>query len=101
MIGVQREPQPGGEHVLGGLGELYVELHLLAVAAHEIGHGVARRELAVRDYYAPGTPAAVRRGILRAYGVRWVLDGHGSRQDPGLRAVARGPGDEVLYAVVP
>ncbi|GAA1015875.1 MULTISPECIES: hypothetical protein [Streptomyces] len=60
-----------------------------------------RRELAVRDYYAPGTPAAVRRGILRAYGVRWVLDGHGSRQDPGLRAVARGPGDEVLYAVVP
>lgn len=60
-----------------------------------------RRERAVRDYYAPGTPAAARREILRAYGVRWVLDGRGSRQDPGLRAVAHGPGGEVLYAVLP
>ncbi|PZH02454.1 hypothetical protein C1I97_21140 [Streptomyces sp. NTH33] len=60
-----------------------------------------RRELAVQRYYTRGTPALARREILREYGVRWVLDGRGPRSDPDLRAVAHGPGGEVLYAVVP
>ncbi|WNM35494.1 hypothetical protein RKE30_36610 [Streptomyces sp. Li-HN-5-11] len=61
----------------------------------------ARREAAVERYYARGTPARVRRDILRHYGVSWVLDGTDPGRDPGLRAVAEGPDGQVLYAVVP
>ncbi|GAA2457494.1 hypothetical protein [Streptomyces glaucus] len=58
-----------------------------------------RRREAVRRYFAAGTPEAVRRDIVREYGVRWVVDrGAGPRRD-GLRAVARGPGGQVLYRV--
>ncbi|NEA45027.1 hypothetical protein G3I35_01655, partial [Streptomyces sp. SID10815] len=60
----------------------------------------ARREHAVQRYYRPGTPPGARRDILRAYGVRWVLDAPARHPDPGLRPVARdAAGDEVLYAV--
>ncbi|WP_371243930.1 hypothetical protein [Streptomyces pimonensis] len=60
-----------------------------------------RRASATGVYFAEGTPAAVRRGIEREYGVRWVVAGPGESVDAGLRVVARGPGPqgEVLYAV--
>ncbi|WP_201258956.1 hypothetical protein [Streptomyces ambofaciens] len=59
------------------------------------------RAAAVRTYFAQGTGAGSRREIVRAYGVRWVVDrGPGLRGAEGLRAVARGPGGQVLYAVV-
>ncbi|MFC7885464.1 hypothetical protein ACFUVV_26815 [Streptomyces sp. NPDC057376] len=55
---------------------------------------------AVRAYFSEGVEGSVRRGILREYGVRWVVDrGDGLRGVEGLRVVARGPGGEVLYAV--
>ncbi|MET8247182.1 hypothetical protein ABZV31_23825 [Streptomyces sp. NPDC005202] len=60
----------------------------------------ARRKAAVQRYFAPGTPRGERRDILRAYGVRWVVDGRTTVRDPGLRAVAHGPGGQVLYAVL-
>ncbi|HET9380272.1 MAG TPA: hypothetical protein VFP69_05515, partial [Streptomyces sp.] len=60
------------------------------------------RQEAVRRFFAPGTAAWERRGIVRAYRVRWVVD----RADAlpasarsGLREVARGPGGQALYAV--
>lgn len=60
-----------------------------------------RRAAAVRRYFAPGTPDAERRAIVREYGVRWVVDrGTAPTTAPGLREVARGPGGQVLYAVV-
>ncbi|MEV5435774.1 hypothetical protein AB0K80_07025 [Streptomyces sp. NPDC052682] len=60
-----------------------------------------RRQAAVRRYFTAGTPAGERRRILREYGVRWVVDaGRGLQGTPGLRAVARGPDGQVLYAVV-
>lgn len=60
-----------------------------------------RRAADVRRYFAVGTGEGVRRGIVRAYGVRWVVDrGDGSAVGGGLRVVARGPGGEVLYEVV-
>ncbi|KUO18453.1 hypothetical protein [Streptomyces dysideae] len=60
-----------------------------------------RRVAAVRRYFAVGTAGSVRRGIVRAYGVRWVVDrGGGLVGGGGLRVVARGPGGQVLYAVV-
>ncbi|MEU6481382.1 hypothetical protein ABZ858_31830 [Streptomyces sp. NPDC047017] len=61
----------------------------------------ARRERAVRRYYTRSTPLGVRRDILRAYAVRWVLDGTRPERGPRLRPVAHGPGRQVLYAVLP
>ncbi|WP_375231956.1 hypothetical protein [Streptomyces sp. NWU339] len=58
-----------------------------------------RRAAATEQYFAPRTPARVRRGIERAYGVRWVVDTTGTLHDTGLRAVARGPEGQTLYAV--
>ncbi|MDN3251115.1 hypothetical protein [Streptomyces sp. MA25(2023)] len=56
---------------------------------------------AVREYFSEGVVGSVRRGIVREYGVRWVVDrGDGLRGVEGLAVVARGPGGEVLYAVV-
>lgn len=60
----------------------------------------SRRQAAVERYFAPATPSGVRRDILRRYGVRWVLDRGRTAGEDGLRAVAHGPGGEVLYAVV-
>ncbi|WP_425264933.1 hypothetical protein [Streptomyces yokosukanensis] len=59
-----------------------------------------RREAAVARYFAAATPAAERAGIVREYGVRWVV-GPGSLAGPGLRQVTAGPGGQVLYRVVP
>ncbi|MFF9490598.1 hypothetical protein [Streptomyces sp. NPDC014676] len=58
-----------------------------------------RRGAATRVYFGERTPASVRRGIEREYGVRWVVDGSGALGDAGLREVARGPEGQVLYAV--
>nr|WP_077800618.1 hypothetical protein [Streptomyces sp. JHA26] len=58
------------------------------------------RVAAVRRYFAPGTGEGARRGIVREYGVRWVVDrGNGLRGTAGLRVVERGPEGQVLYAV--
>ncbi|MFE2809480.1 hypothetical protein ACFXGG_03385 [Streptomyces nigra] len=57
-----------------------------------------RRAAAVRTYFAPGTPPEVRQGIVRAYGVRWVVD-RGRQAAEGLRRVADGPDGQVLYEV--
>ncbi|MGW6910415.1 hypothetical protein [Streptomyces sp. NPDC054940] len=59
-----------------------------------------RREAAVRRYFAVGTSGGVRRGIVEAYRVRWVVDRGVVRRDAGVRVVAWGPGGEVLYEVV-
>lgn len=58
-----------------------------------------RRVAATRAYFAAGTSPFERRRIEREYEVRWVLDHRGVLHDPALRAVARGPRGEVLYAV--
>lgn len=58
-----------------------------------------RRAAAVRRYFAVGTPRSERQGIAREYGVRWVVDTGNALRDAGLRAVAQGPGGQVLYAV--
>ncbi|CAL9545873.1 hypothetical protein SUDANB126_04333 [Streptomyces sp. enrichment culture] len=58
-----------------------------------------RRTAVTREYFAAGTPQAVRRDIEREYGVRWVVDGTGALDGAGLRAVARGPEGQVLYEV--
>ncbi|MEU2584562.1 hypothetical protein ABZ612_16710 [Streptomyces avermitilis] len=65
----------------------------------------ARREAAVRRYFAPGSSRDERLGVLREYGVRWVVQRPGdgglvAGGGPGLRRVAAGPGGQVLYAVV-
>jgi alpha-1,6-mannosyltransferase len=61
----------------------------------------AERLDAVRRYYAAGTAPAVRRAIVRRYGVRWVVWGKGDGAPPdGLRRVASGPGGARLYEVV-
>ncbi|MFY1678477.1 hypothetical protein [Streptomyces sp. WMMC905] len=61
----------------------------------------ARRE-AVRRYFAEGTSPEARRSLLRAWGVRWVVDhAPGDRRSEGLSEIARGPGGEVLYRVLP
>ncbi|GGU65163.1 hypothetical protein [Streptomyces daghestanicus] len=57
------------------------------------------RGVAVRRYFAAGAGAGERVGILREYGVRWVVDGVG-RGWEGVREVARGPRGQVLYEVV-
>ncbi|MER7402224.1 hypothetical protein ABT373_06925 [Streptomyces sp. NPDC000070] len=60
-----------------------------------------RRGAAVRRYFAEGTSGRERGEILREYGVRWVVDtGGADGRGAGLREVARGPGGQVLYAVV-
>ncbi|MGI5375872.1 hypothetical protein ACQEV2_16790 [Streptomyces sp. CA-251387] len=59
-----------------------------------------RREAAVRRYFAEGTSGGVRRGIVEAYRVRWVVDRGAVRRDAGLRVVTWGPGGQVLYEVV-
>ncbi|MGW2419356.1 hypothetical protein ACWC0C_08855 [Streptomyces sp. NPDC001709] len=59
-----------------------------------------RRETAVERYFAAGTPAGERAGILREYDVRWVV-GPGSLAGPGLRKVTVGPDAQVLYRVLP
>ncbi|MFE1753489.1 hypothetical protein ACFW88_23610 [Streptomyces anandii] len=61
----------------------------------------SRREAAVQRFYTRSTPRSVRRDILRAYRVRWVVDGPRTDRDPALRPVARGPAGQTLYAVVP
>ncbi|WP_193514924.1 hypothetical protein [Streptomyces griseoloalbus] len=58
-----------------------------------------RRTTATGTYFAERTPESVRRGIEREYGVRWVVDRTGALDGTGLRAVARGPDGQVLYAV--
>ncbi|MEV6834109.1 hypothetical protein AB0N17_06245 [Streptomyces sp. NPDC051133] len=58
----------------------------------------ARREAAVTRYFASGTSAAERRGILREYRARWVV-GPAGLAGPGLRKVTAGPGGQVLYRV--
>ncbi|OIJ86999.1 hypothetical protein BIV24_25415 [Streptomyces colonosanans] len=63
-----------------------------------------RRETAVRTYFAAGTSRDARLGVLRAYGVRWVVqwpsDGGLPAGDRALRRVASGPRGQVLYEVV-
>ncbi|GGU72541.1 hypothetical protein GCM10010260_00220 [Streptomyces filipinensis] len=59
----------------------------------------ARREAAVARYFAAGTSAADRAGIVRGYDVKWVV-GPESLTGPGLRKVTVGPGGQVLYRVV-
>ncbi|MEU7137531.1 hypothetical protein [Streptomyces sp. NPDC046261] len=63
-----------------------------------------RRREATRRYFAPATSRAERLGILKEYGVRWVLHKNGGAgrapADPALRTVARGPGGLVLLEVV-
>ncbi|GHD15750.1 hypothetical protein GCM10010313_43210 [Streptomyces violarus] len=60
-----------------------------------------RREEAVGRYFAAGVSEGERASILREYGVRWVVDtGVAGRRGVGLREVGRGPGGQVLYAVV-
>ncbi|MFF8655549.1 hypothetical protein [Streptomyces huasconensis] len=62
------------------------------------------RVAAVRQYFAPGTARAERLGILRRYGVRWVVaypgDGGLRAGDPALRRTSVGPRGQVLYEVV-
>ncbi|AKJ12788.1 membrane protein [Streptomyces incarnatus] len=60
----------------------------------------ARREDAVARYFAAGTSAADRAGILRQYDVKWVV-GPRSLAGPGLRKVTVGPASQVLYRVQP
>ncbi|MFG2604234.1 hypothetical protein ACGFT2_11880 [Streptomyces sp. NPDC048514] len=60
----------------------------------------ARREAAVTRFFDTGTPPAQRRGILREYGVRWVV-GPGGLAGPGVRKVTSGPGGQWLYRVEP
>ncbi|MEU8585171.1 hypothetical protein [Streptomyces abikoensis] len=63
-----------------------------------------RRRDATRRYFAPVTSRAERLGILKEYGVRWVLRKNGaaglSPGDPALRKAAQGPGGRVLLEVV-
>ncbi|WP_225822954.1 hypothetical protein [Streptomyces naphthomycinicus] len=59
----------------------------------------ARREAAVERYFAAGVSGEERRGILREYGVRWVVGGPSSTA-PWLRKTAVGPGHQVLYRVL-
>ncbi|MEV5510539.1 hypothetical protein [Streptomyces orinoci] len=63
-----------------------------------------RRREATRRYYAPATTRAGRLGVLREYGVRWVLQRAGRPglppDDPALRPRAHGPGGMTLLEVV-
>ncbi|MCC3772597.1 hypothetical protein K6I34_006277, partial [Streptomyces sp. UNOC14_S4] len=61
------------------------------------------RRDATRRYFAPAASRAERLGILRKYGVRWVLQRAGGpglpADDPALRRTATGPGGFVLSEV--
>ncbi|MEU7052938.1 hypothetical protein [Streptomyces eurythermus] len=57
-----------------------------------------RREAAMKRYFSAGAGAEERRGILREYGVRWVV---GGAPAPWLHRTAVGPRGQVLYRVVP
>lgn len=61
------------------------------------------REKAVRTYFAAGTPRSGRLGVLRRYGVEWVVayrsDGGLRAGDPALERVAVGPRGQQLYRV--
>ncbi|MFF5535623.1 hypothetical protein ACFY71_24605 [Streptomyces cinerochromogenes] len=59
-----------------------------------------RREAAVERYFSAAAGDAERRGILREYGVKWVVGGT-SVKAPWLRKAAAGPDGQVLYRVVP
>ncbi|MEU6220878.1 hypothetical protein ABZ845_25740 [Streptomyces sp. NPDC047022] len=63
-----------------------------------------KRQAAVRTYFEAGQPRGARLGVLKSYGVRWVVqrpsDGGLPLGDPTLRRVASGPGGQVLYEVV-
>ncbi|MEU8027307.1 hypothetical protein AB0C13_01540 [Streptomyces sp. NPDC049099] len=59
----------------------------------------ARREAAVERYFAAGTSASDRAGILREYDVKWVVGPEGMT-GRGLRKVTVGPEGQVLYRVV-
>ncbi|POX64657.1 hypothetical protein C3492_02560 [Streptomyces sp. Ru62] len=56
-----------------------------------------RRQAAVDRYFSPAAGAEERRGILREYGVKWVV---GGSEAPWLRRTAVGPGGQVLYRVL-
>jgi hypothetical protein len=58
----------------------------------------ARRDAAVREYFAADTSSSGRRAIVREYGVRWVV-GTATSSEPWLRSVANGPSGQVLYEV--
>ncbi|WP_435800179.1 hypothetical protein [Streptomyces misionensis] len=58
----------------------------------------ARRSAAVDRFFADGTTPAQRQGILREYGVRWVV-GPAGLAGPGLRKVTTGPANQILYRV--
>ncbi|GAA3077115.1 hypothetical protein [Streptomyces glomeratus] len=64
----------------------------------------AKREAAVRTYFTARSSRSERLGVLRTYGVRWVVqrraDGGLPPGDRALRRVASGPGGQVLYEVV-
>ncbi|MFI9650550.1 hypothetical protein ACIHAA_30305 [Streptomyces sp. NPDC052040] len=64
----------------------------------------AKRNAAVRTYFAAGSTRSAQLEVLRSYQVRWVVqrpsDGGLKPGDPGLRRVASGPAGQVLYAVV-
>ncbi|MEU7167013.1 hypothetical protein AB0A70_20615 [Streptomyces morookaense] len=63
-----------------------------------------QRRDATRRYFAPATSRAERLGILKEFGVRWVLQKSGGsglpQDDPALRTAARGPGGLALLEVV-
>ncbi|MBT2386089.1 hypothetical protein J7E86_21395 [Streptomyces sp. ISL-11] len=63
-----------------------------------------RRWEATRRYFAPAASRAERLGILKEYGVRWVLHKGGRaglpQGDPALRKAVRGPAGFVLSEVV-
>ncbi|MFE9096472.1 hypothetical protein [Streptomyces sp. NPDC007264] len=62
------------------------------------------REAAVRTYFGAGASRGERIGVLRSYGVRWVVQepsGGGLPAGDGtLRRVAAGPDGQVLYEVL-
>ncbi len=63
-----------------------------------------RRRDATRRYFAPAASRAERLGILKEYGVRWVLQKKGgpglAPDDPWLRKAAEGPRGLALLEVV-
>jgi len=63
-----------------------------------------RRDAAVQTYFAATSSRDARLGVLREYGVRWVVqwpsDGGLPAGDRALRRVASGPRGQVLYEVV-
>ncbi|WP_055495164.1 hypothetical protein [Streptomyces sp. TP-A0356] len=64
----------------------------------------AKRQAAVETYFGAGRSRTARLGVLRSYGVRWIVqrpaEGGLPSGDRALRRVASGPGGQVLYQVV-